>query len=177
MDWWRRVDEDLAEVPHTFIGAAAGNAYMAPRMTYDLDVAVVAADLSRAEELLASSGYERLGELSMSLDPKLTGSHWRSPTGEDVDLIGIDHSWARNALAEAEENRVDGLPILPLRHLVLMKLISSRAVDTGDLQRLLGAASDEQWLGVRELIARELPRDLDDLDALRQIGLWERGSG
>jgi hypothetical protein len=55
-----------------------------------------------------------------------------------------------------------------------MKLISSRAVDTADLQRVLGAASAEQWLEVRDLVSRLRPRDLDDLDALRQIGLWER---
>ena len=55
-----------------------------------------------------------------------------------------------------------------------MKLISSRAVDTADLQRVLGAASHEQWLTVRDLVSRLRPQDLDDLDALRQIGLWER---
>jgi hypothetical protein len=94
-----------------------------------------------------------------------------------VDLVGIGHRWAGAAIDQAGENRLQGLPIIPLPYLVLMKLISSRAVDTADLQRVLGAAPDDQWQRTRELVARVLPRDLDDLDALRQIGLWERGSG
>ncbi len=175
MEWWRRVDRDLDEVPHALIGAAATNAYMAPRMTNDLDVAVEAGDLSQAEQLLAASGYERVGDLSMSLDPNLAGSQWLSPSGELVDLVGIGHRWAATAIGEAEQHRLQGLPIMPLPYLVLMKLISSRAIDTADLQRVLGAAPEGQWEAVRELVARLLPRDLDDLDALRQIGLWERG--
>jgi len=174
VDWWLRVDEDLSGVPHALIGAAASNAYMAPRMTSDLDVAVKAADWSRAEQLLAGAGYRRFGELTMSLDPRLMGSRWRTPSGDHVDLVAINHRWAGDAIDAAAENRLQGMPTLPLPYLVLMKLISSRAIDTADLQRLLGAASDEQWQAVRELVADELPRDLEDLDALRQIGLWER---
>jgi len=176
MDWWRRVDQDLAGVPHALIGAAASNAYMAPRMTSDLDVAVKARDRSSAEQLLAGAGYRRVGELTMSLDPRLAGSQWRTPSGDQVDLIAIGHNWAGKAIDAAEENRLQGLPTIPLPYLVLMKLISSRAIDTADLQRLLGAASDEQWQAVRSLVAGELPRDLEDLEALRQIGLWERGA-
>jgi len=174
VDWWLRVDEDLSGVLHALIGAAASNAYMAPRMTSDLDVAVKAGDQSRAEQLLAGAGYRRVGELTMSLDPGLTGSHWMTPAGDRVDLVAIGHRWANDAIDKAQKNRLQGLPTLPLPYLVMMKLISSRAVDTADLQRLLGAASDEQWHAVRELVASELPRDLEDLDALRQIGLWER---
>jgi hypothetical protein len=174
MEWWRGVDADLSGIPHALVGAAASNAYMAPRMTADLDVAVVVRDLARAEALLTGCGYERLGDLTMSLDPQLTGSRWRTPAGEHVDLIGIGHRWATAAIAEAQGACWQGLPVMPMPYLVLMKLISSRAVDTADLQRVLGAASHEQWLTVRELVSRLRPQDLDDLDALRQIGLWER---
>lgn len=174
MEWWRGVDRDLTGIPHALVGAAASNVYMAPRMTADLDVAVVVRDLARAEALLTACEYERLGDLTMSLDPLLAGSRWRTPAGESVDLIGIGHGWAATAIAQAQEAPWQGLPVMPMPYLVLMKLISSRAVDTADLQRVLGAASAEQWLEVRDLVSRLRPQDLDDLDALRQIGLWER---
>ena len=174
VEWWRGVDRDLSGIPHALVGAAASNAYMAPRMTADLDVAVVVHDLTRAAALLTACGYGRLGDLNMSLDPQLTGSRWRTPAGEYVDLIGIGHRWAATAIAEAQAAPWQGLPVMPMPYLVLMKLISSRAVDTADLQRVLGAASEEQWLEVRGLVSRLRPQDLDDLDALRQIGLWER---
>ena len=57
-----------------------------------------------------------------------------------------------------------------------MKAIASRANDTADLQRMLGAATLEQWDAVRRAIAQWRPQDLEHLDALRQIGLWERGA-
>lgn len=147
---------------------------MAPRTTADLDVAVVVRDLERAEAALTACGYERLGDLNMRLDPQLTGSRWRTPAGEYVDLIGIGHRWAAAAIAEAEVAPWQGLPVMPMPYLVVMKLISSRAVDTADLQRVLGAASHQQWLTVRDLVSRLWPQDLDDVDALRQIGLRER---
>jgi hypothetical protein len=174
VEWWRGVDRDLSGISHALVGAAASNAYMAPRMTADLDVAVGVRDLAQAEALLTACGYGRLGDLNMSLDPQLTGSRWRTPAGEYVDLIGIGHRWAATAIAEAQEAPWQGLPVMPMPYLVLMKLISSRAVDTADLQRVLGAASHQQWLTVRDLVSRLRPQDLDDLDALRQIGLWER---
>src|SRR5262252_7405474 len=155
VEWWRGVDRDLSAIPHALVGA-------------------VVRDLARAEALLTSGGYERLGDLHLSLDPQLTGSRWRTPAGEYVDLIGIGHRWAATAIAEAQGAPWQGLPVIPMPYLVLMKLISSRAVDTADLQRVLGAASEQQWLEVRDLVSRLRPQDLDDLDALRQIGLWER---
>src|SRR5499427_2851557 len=94
VEWWRGVDRDLSGIPHALVGAAASNAYMAPRMTADLNIAVVVGHLARAEALLTASKYERLGDLTMSLDPQLTGSRWRTPAGEHVDLIGVGHRWA-----------------------------------------------------------------------------------
>lgn len=65
---------------------------------------------------------------------------------------------------------------MPLPYLAIMKATASRANDTADLQRMLGAATLEQWEGVRRAIAEWRPQDLEDVDALREIGLWEGGA-
>lgn len=59
-----------------------------------------------------------------------------------LDVLASPQSWAACALADAAPDH-DGNPIVPLPYLVLMKLDSARGVDQGDLQRMLGALSDQ----------------------------------
>lgn len=177
MDWWRAVDQDLTEVPHAVVGAIAANAYMAPRATVDLDLSIHADDREHARELLIDRGYQHRGALLRANDPRASGDRWTTPDGEDLDLISMGHRWARRAITEAQDNRrseANGLPVLPVPYLVLMKTISSRTTDNFDIQRMLGAASEKDWQRTRELIRQHHPQDLEDMDALRQIGLWER---
>ncbi len=179
MSWWNDVDEVLGDVPHAVVGAVAANAYQASRATFDLDVAIQARDQEAARVALTAASYEPGAKLDMSADPKQSGRSWTSPNGNHVDIIALAHRWASRAIAEAQTNRpasTGGLPVMPLPYLAIMKATASRANDTADLQRMLGAAALEQWEAVRRAIAQWRPQDLEDVDALRQIGLWERGA-
>jgi hypothetical protein len=173
-DWWTEVESILARIPHAVIGGVAANAYMAPRFTRDLDVGVPAADLSRAESALESAGWRRSGEISPT-DPELQGCAWTGPGGQQVDLFGMQHRWAPAALRAATRDPCTGVVTLPVGYVVLMKLTVSRAVDLGDLTRLLGGRSDKELAEIRVIVRRfGGPDDPEDLEQLIALGRLER---
>ncbi|MDW8317185.1 MAG: hypothetical protein RMN53_04950 [Anaerolineae bacterium] len=159
----------MASVPWAVVGAVATRLYMPERMTQDLDIAIAAAEAARVRQLLADAGFEHVGELSIG------GSSWRAPDGQRVGVIEGTEPWWPKALAEAQTNRdADGLPILPLPYLVLMKMTASRPVDLGDLARMLGQADDEALRRVREFFrAHASAEDCDDLESLIALGRLE----
>jgi len=167
---WPDVSEALASVEWAVVGAVATRLYMPERVTADLDILVATADFPRAEERLAAAGWERTGDISIG------GSTWRSGAGEELDLLHSDESWVRGALTQAAQNRdADGLPVIPLPYLVLLKLRASRTLDIGDVARMLGLASLEMLAEVRAATARYAPEDSDDVDALAELGKLEWG--
>jgi hypothetical protein len=145
---------------------------MPERATADLDILVLARDASAAYSRLSTHGYRRQGELAIG------GSTWQSPDGHDLDVIERADPWVADALADAAANRdAQGLPVLPLRYLVLTKLEASRAQDVADLARMLGAASDAELDRVRRIVRDIRPADSDDLEALIRLGRLETQSG
>jgi hypothetical protein len=75
----------------------------------------------------------------------------------------------------AQTNRIDGLPYARLPYLVVLKMLSSRGRDIGDLASMLGAASEEQLLEVRGVVRRlGPPEDIEDLERLIASGKLER---
>lgn len=155
---WPDLTEALGDIPWCAVGAVATRHYMPERATADLDAAVAAADAAAAQERLRAAGYTYLGALSIG------GSSWRSPSGAVVDLLELGEPWAADALAQARRNRdPQGLPIIPLPYLVIMKLDASRHQDVADLARMLGQATDAQLAQVRDAVSRWRPADMDDL--------------
>ena len=91
---------------------------------------------------------------------------WESPERVPVDLIALPDVWAETALAEAANNLgSDGMPVLPLPYLVLLKMDATRPQDVADGERMLAAASPEQRDEVRTAIRRWAPRLSDDLES------------
>lgn len=170
MDWWIDALGSLGDVEHAVAGAVAANAYMPPRHTADIDVAVRAIDLPRAERELRRAGWIR--QAMLRLAGGLRGSAWVR-AGRELDLLGLPGRWGDGAIAAAGQNVVDGRPTLTLADLVVAKLISGRAVDVADLSRMLGAASADALAGVRETVDRHLPDARDDLDKLIELGKLE----
>jgi hypothetical protein len=70
--------------------------------------------------------------------------------------------------AAAHRLDVDGIPILGVPHLVLMKLIARRRQDLADIVAMLAEASTETIEHTRALIGSELASDVSLLDALIQ---------
>jgi hypothetical protein len=150
------------------VGAIAARLYMPERTTVDLDVLVAAGDRDATEKRLAHAGWERTGDLTIG------GSAWRSPQGRALDLVCSKAPWAQAALEEAQQNRdADGLPICPLPYLVLLKLRASRTIDIADVSRMLGLADEAALERVRSVMAEYAPEDLDDLEALIELGRLE----
>ena len=128
-------------------GAVAANAYMPPRQTTDLDLALPIADLGKAGMALEADGWTFLGDLPRY--EHLRSTAWRLCHNE-LDLIGLPGAWGRAAITTAQGNTVvAGLPTMTLPWVVAMKLISARPQDSADICRMLGPASEEQLRAVR----------------------------
>jgi hypothetical protein len=141
---------------------------MPERATRDLDVLVDVGDCAEAERRLARASWTRSGDLTIG------GSSWASPDGAELDLVALDASWLRDALREATGNRdSQGLPVLPLPYLVLLKLTSARMQDTADVARMLGLADEATLDRVREVVRQHAPEDAEDLEALIELGKLE----
>lgn len=177
MDWWRTVADQLLEggVQSAVAGAIAANAYMPPRQTGDFDLMVEIHKLTLANEVMASGGWKLLGELD--LYEGLEGTAWQDPSDvlRQVDIIGLPDDWGRAAIASAQGNAIGGIPTLTLSFLVITKLISSRAQDTGDLSRVLGAVDEPAREEVRTAVRHYRPSDAEDVDQLIELGKLEYG--
>lgn len=147
-------------MPWAVVGAVASRRYMPERATQALDVVVMVQDQSRAEAAFRTAGYEARGALA------IPGSMWQTPDGIPVDLIALPDAWAETALVEASDNTgSDGMPVLPLPYLVMLKMDAIRPQDVADTERMLAAATPEQRDEVRAIIRRWAPRLLEDLES------------
>ena len=132
------VDETLARVgqilrdaavPFAVAGGFAVLEHGYERFTRDVDLLVYAADLSRAMEALRVAGFRgRRTPIGARLRDERTRV--------DVDLIGTSFAGDERALARSRRaTRL--LPVIPVEHLVLMKLEAGRSQDEADIVALL----------------------------------------
>lgn len=168
MTQWPDLAPVLSPILWAVVGAAATRLYMPERFTRDLDIVVGVQDVEIATRKLHAAGYVRMGTLSIG------GARWQSPAGESIDVIeGIDPWWPV-ALEAAQVNRdAQGLPVLPLPYLVLMKFNASRTIDLGDIARMLGLADEAALAQVRNVFRQYAPDGLDDLESLITLGKLE----
>lgn len=165
---WPDLTQVLAPISWAVVGAAATRLYMPERATADLDVAVAGDYATKVRRRLEAAGFRYQGELSIG------GSTWRTPDGVAIDVLELRDSWATQALEQAHDNRdVQGLPVMPLPYLVLMKFQAGRVQDIADVVRILGQARDDQLNAVRTLFAEFLPGDREDLESLICLGKLE----
>ncbi|MGH7209253.1 MAG: hypothetical protein ACREIL_07705 [Nitrospiraceae bacterium] len=150
------------------MGAVATRTYMPERATQDLDILVVARDVSKVRIRLKRAGFTKVQDLAIG------GTTWRSPTGSLVDVIESREPWVHEALQDLRRDP-QGLPVLSRPYLVLMKVQSGRAQDLADAARMLGFASEEERKMTRGLFTRYLPDALEDLESLITLGKLEAG--
>ncbi len=174
---WLDLTPVLSPIGWAVVGAVATRHYMPERMTQDLDIAIAVGDSAEARRKLKEAGFVYQGERRTLRVRCIGGSSWTAPDGTSVDVVeGTDEWWA-NAIAEAQSNRdAQGLPILPLRYLVLMKFRAGRVQDLADVTRMLGQADNETLASVRRLFARYAPDDREDLESLIALGKLEMQS-
>lgn len=165
---WPDLTPVLGPLLWAVIGAAATRLYMPERATRDLDIMVRALDDPEVRKRLAAAGFLYQGELSIG------GSSWLSPDGVPVDVVECGEPWFAQAVQEAQANRdAQGLPVLPLPYLALMKFQAGRLQDLADVARMLGQADEAALLAVRGLFARWLPEGSEDLKSLIALGRLE----
>ena len=161
----------LGWIPWCAVGAAATRLYMPERMTDDLDILIHDRDAIEAETLLSAASYVRQGSLSIG------GSRWISRENFSIVILYGAEPRVGAALIEAQDNRDgSGMPVLPLRYLVIMKFRASRAQDIADVTRMLGQATDGQLAAVREAFEQWLPGNEEDLESLIALGKLEFNS-
>lgn len=166
MQDWPDLRRVLGDLPWAIVGGVATRAYMAERMTHDLDVIVRHVDGEAAVARMRNAGYAFVGELS------IPGQTLRSPEGKEVDVLFGDQPWLDEAL-EATERDPAGLPVLGLPFLVVLKLKSARTQPWVDVSRMVGQASDGRLAMVRDVVQRWSPDDVEDLEALIYLGQQE----
>ncbi len=149
------------------VGGIATRLYMPEQMTDKLDILVLTQDAANLYLELEQAGSRRTGELSIG------GSTWELADGTYLDVIESRDSWVREAIANPNK-APDGLPIIGLPYLVLMKLKASRGIDIGDLTRMLGGADETALRLVRRAIKDFLPDAVEDLESLIVLGKLER---
>jgi len=155
------VDETLARVgrilrdariPFAVAGGFAVIEHGYERFTKDVDLLVYADDLSRAMRALRAAGF-RGGRTPI-------GARLRDErTRVDVDLLGTAFEGDERALARAARAR-RLLPVIPVTHLVLMKLGTARSQDDADVVALLKAGTSPATVGryLRRTWPELLPR-------------------
>jgi hypothetical protein len=154
----------LSDLPYVVVGGVATRAYMAERMTLDIDILVHSEHWLGIEVALEAAGGENTGSLSIG--------GFSFQFGADVlDVLVSDASWVKEALASP--NFQNGLPIISLEYLVLLKLKASRSIDLGDLSRMLGQANNSALARVRETVQTYLPEATEDLESLIILGKLE----
>jgi hypothetical protein len=174
----RRVKDIFASLPVMLIGARAAASYAPERSTRDTDYLVDDRHFRAVEEKLEATGFTKARDL---LFPNaalgLFGSAWTSATdeGQEVDLVASPQGWARAAFDSLPIVNADGERVIPLPFLILMKLDSARAIDQGDLSRMLGRLSDSAVEEIVSIVERYYndPAAGDDVRQYALLGRWE----
>jgi hypothetical protein len=164
---WPDLRDILKGIHWVIIGGVATRAYMAERMTKDMDILIHRTDGDEVIRRLVSAGYTIVSPLAVA------GYLLRSPEDVDVDVLFGNYRWLNEALQHPGHDQA-GYPVIALPYLVLMKLIAQRVQDWADVSRMLGWASDADLDAVRAVVTRYSPEDLEDLEALIYLGRQEQ---
>ena len=168
MATWPDLTDMLAGLPWAVVGAVATRAYMPERATQDLDILVTTEVAREVRARLERAGFQKVHDLAIG------GATWRSLSGQLVDVIELRAEWVPEALQHLGRD-AQGLPVLALPYLVLMKVESGRAQDLADAARMLGLASEEHRGETRRVFQRYAREALEDLESLITLGKLEMG--
>src|SRR5688572_16503498 len=128
-----------AEVPHCVIGATALAARGLPRMTRDLDVAVMIDDAAEAVDALRSAGLRATTPTGTADDPEPMIVFVDPKTKVEVDLLIAAGDPEATAIDRASPVVVFGVPapVATLEHLLLLYLYSNQPKHLGDFAAIV----------------------------------------
>jgi hypothetical protein len=148
------------------VGGVATRLYMPERMTLDLDILVNADDAELVYQELVHANSQKIGDLSIQ------GSQWQLEDGTSLDVLEGRESWVKVAI-QTPNYAPDGLPVISLPYLVLMKLIAGRSQDLADISRMLGGTTELQLSEVKQIVNQYLASAAEDLESLIALGKLE----
>jgi len=168
---------EAAGVPYALAGYLAVVHYIpasAERHTKDADFAVPYGYSDKAAKTAEEAGYgvKRLG----------IGGYQLTKPGVAIDLIDrhprLDQLFADAVkAAQAERKDPEDVPVVPLEHLITMKMVSGSRKDTQDVEYMLMEVADEDYPAIRKTVDRYLGiaavERLDDL--ARSVGIPSAG--
>ena len=157
----------IKQAQFVIVGGVATRLYMPDRMTLDIDILVKAEDAQLVYQDLIKANSQKISELSIQ------GSQWQLEDGTSLDVLEGTGNWVAKAI-QTPNYSPDGLPIIDLPYLVLMKLIAGRSQDLADISRMLGGATDIQLHEVKKIINQYIPNADEDLESLILLGKLER---
>jgi hypothetical protein len=166
--------ELFKDIQAVVIGGVATRSYAPERSTEDLDLLIEHRRFGEASQRIRQAGYEKIRDLDFpNASLGLYGEAW-SKAGLKVDMVATAQRWGRLALKNPQLDTT-GLPIVRLPFLVLMKFDSARAIDQGDLSRMLGRLNDEECEALIREVAKHSndPSFADDVRQYAQLGRWE----
>ena len=161
------LNQIIKQAPFVIVGGVATRLYMPERMTLDIDILIRAEDARLIYQDLARANGKKIGELSI---PR---SQWELEDGTSLDVLEVKENWGTEAIKKPNY-APDGLPIIDLTYLVLMKLKAGRSQDLADISRMLGGATDLQLQEVKKIINQYLSNAAEDLESLTILGKLER---
>jgi hypothetical protein len=151
---------------YVIVGGMAAAYYQPARFTEDIDLMVLAEVSTTVEQALSQAGWIQLGIISFG------GSSWQSPNSELIDLLHApDQSWVSAAL-DFPITTPEGLPVIDLPYLLILKLAATRAVDISDIVGMLQQANEPEKQRIRQVIAthrNDLLEDFDQFEAIAQL--------
>ncbi|MHC4201754.1 MAG: hypothetical protein ACYSU0_17340 [Planctomycetota bacterium] len=168
---------EAAGVPYALAGYLAVVHYIpasAERHTKDADFAVPYGYSDKAAKAAEEAGY--------SVKRLPIGGYQLTKPGVVIDLIDrhprLDQLFA-DAVKVAQEQRKDpeDVPVVPLAHLIAMKMVSGSRKDTEDVEHMLMEVADGDYPAIRKTVDRYLGiaavERLDDL--ARSVGIASAG--
>ncbi len=156
----------IKQAPFVVVGDVATRLYMPERMTLDLDILVKVEDAQVIYEDLEQANWQKIGDLSIA------GTQWRLDDGTSLDVLEFEGDWVTEAIS-SPNYAPDGLPVISLPYLILMKLMAGRSQDIADISRMLGVAENPQLKQVKKVINQYLPNATEDLESLTILGKLE----
>jgi hypothetical protein len=156
----------ITQASFVIVGGIATRLYMPERMTLDIDILIKAEDCELVYQDLQNANSKKIGDLSIS------GSQWQLADNTSLDVLVGEDEWVAEAISKPNY-APDGLPIIALPYLILMKLSASRTQDLADISRMLGLAKEQELIKIRQVVKKYLPSAIEDLESLIMLGKLE----
>ncbi len=153
-----------ADIPHALIGAAAMAAHGVSRATADVDLLVTSPQSLVAATWAALAATSDIDIRRGNDDDPLAGVARISRRGDlDVDVVVGKRGWQQGCVSRAAPSPADGIPVVRVEDLVLLKLYAGGPQDAWDIHQVLGLPDGARIVAaVGELVA-SLPGDAQTL--------------